>query len=462
VNQIKSLQFSAAPNYRARVWMVLIALALRLVVVAFVYPDHLNPDRNYWRFGGEAASIGESLAKGRGFGNPFFVQTGPTAWMPPVYPLLVSGVFRLFGVYTKTSALALLSLNSLFSALTCLPVFALARIGFGERAAKWAGWGWAFFPYAIHFSSGFIWPTTLTTFLLPVLILWILRLESAGGPRAGLCFGLAGGVAALNDPIVFSVLPALAVWLYWRRRQKGYPWKVPATAMAVGFVLIVAPWFVRNYRTFHIFVPFRPIFGLELHIGNHGDASHFAPGADHPSNDKEELLAYSTMGERAYMEMKKAQAVEFITSHPAWFAGVTVRRIFYMWTSFWSLDAEFQAQEPFDLANVFLTTVVDLIAFAGLWRAFRSGSLVAVPFALALLLFPLVYYVTHWEDYYRRPIDPVIVVLAAYELSSRFSGARIVAPVGSGLLNRRMTKRGQPPLVMMRLTRLRPSESRLS
>jgi hypothetical protein len=37
-----------------------------------------------------------------------------------------------------------------------------------------------------------------------------------------------------------------------------------------------------------------------------------------------------------------------------------------------------------------------------------------MPFAIALFCFPLIYYITHAEDYYRRPIDLIFVVLAAY------------------------------------------------
>ncbi|HKO05051.1 MAG TPA: glycosyltransferase family 39 protein [Candidatus Acidoferrales bacterium] len=411
--------------------MVLTALALRLAVVAFVYPEHLNPDRNYWRFAGETGRIAQSLVEGRGYGNPLFGITGPTAWMPPVYPLLVAGAFKLFGVYTKASALMLLSLNCLFSALTCLPVFFLARIGFGERAGVWAGWAWAFFPYAVYFSADFLWPTTLCTLLLTVLLVFALRLETARGLRPDFCFGLLAGLAALTDPIVISVLPFVAAWVYVRRRRQGLPWRGAATAMALGFVLMVTPWFVRNYRTFHAFIPFRDIFGLELHIGNHGDSSHFAPGRDHPSTNEAEMRAYTEMGEQAYMASKLRQAAGYIASHPGWFVGVTLRRILYMWTSFWSLDPQYLAQEPFDLPNFFLTTVLDLVALAGLYRAFRAGSSLAIPLALVLLFFPMVYYVTHWEDYYRRPIDPVFVVLASYEVWSRIRRGREGFPRGS-------------------------------
>ena len=44
----------------------------------------------------EPGNIAHSLAVGKGFASPFHEDTGPTAWDPPVYPLIVAGVFRVF------------------------------------------------------------------------------------------------------------------------------------------------------------------------------------------------------------------------------------------------------------------------------------------------------------------------------------------------------------------------------
>src|SRR5271157_6026765 len=79
--------------------------------------------------------------------------------MTPVYPYLVAGVFKLFGTYTKASAIMLLSLNALMSALACVLVFLIGRVSFGDRVAKWSGWVWAFCPYAIYFPVERIWET---------------------------------------------------------------------------------------------------------------------------------------------------------------------------------------------------------------------------------------------------------------------------------------------------------------
>src|SRR5690242_4908233 len=155
--------------------MVLVALAIRLALVPFTLPDRMNPDRDHWRFAGETGRIARSIVQGNGFSSPLHADTGPTAWMTPLYPVIVAGVFKLFGVYTKTSAVAMLFLDCLFSALTCIPVFFIAKKSFGNRAAVWAGWAWAFFPYAIFFSADFIWATTLTTLALASLFLIVLH-----------------------------------------------------------------------------------------------------------------------------------------------------------------------------------------------------------------------------------------------------------------------------------------------
>ncbi len=409
--------------WRSRAAMVLVALILRLAVVAFLYPDRLNPDRDHWRFAGETGRIARSIAEGRGFSSPLQADTGPTAWMTPLYPLLLAGVFKTFGVYTKASALVMLSLDSLFSALTCLPVFLIARRKFGGRAAVWAGWTWAFFPYAIYFSADFIWATTLTTLMLAWIFYAALSLGETDSTRTWAGYGLLCGISALVDPVVLSVAVPVAVWMVFRLWRKQSRWLVSGTVALAVFAATISPWFIRNYRVFHTIIPFRDNVGLELYVGNNGESWHFAPGGFHPSDTPHEWAEFRQLGELKYMQHKRAQALEFIHSHPTFFVGLSLRRALYMWTNFWSFSRRYLDAEPADPFNVFLCTTLTIFALAGLWRAFRENWTAAMPFAIALFCFPLVYYVTHPEDYYRRPIDPIFVVLAVYAVASICSRA---------------------------------------
>jgi hypothetical protein len=409
----------ATRNLRTSVfWMVLVGLAIRLVVVGFLYPERLNPDRDHWRFAGETGRIAQSMVEGKGFSSPFGGTTGPTAIMPPIYPLLLTAVFREFGTYTKTSALVMLGLDSLFSALTCIPVFLIAQKSFGWRTAVWAGWAWTFFPYAIFFSADFIWVTTLATLMLALIFLSVLSLGDSSRVSDWGSFGVLAGVGALVDPVVLSVTPLLALCMCYRRLQKKQSWLGPALVAVLAFGVTVSPWMIRNYTVFHTIVPFRDNFGLELYVGNNGNTWHFAPGGFHPSNMGLEMNEYRQMGELAYMRHKQTQAMALIEAHPGDFIGLSLRRAVYMWTNFWSFSRRYLEAEPLDPPNIFLCTSLTVLALAGLRRAFQKGGGVGVPYAIALFFFPVVYYITHPQDYYRRPIDPIFVVLAAFAVTS--------------------------------------------
>jgi 4-amino-4-deoxy-L-arabinose transferase-like glycosyltransferase len=415
-------------NARAYGPMVITALAVRLAVIPFVYRDWLDPFvLEHWAFG----RVARSLVAGHGFGN-VFADTGPTAVVAPVYTYLLAGVFWLFGAYTPASIVAALALNSAFSALVCIPVYLLARRCLNARAAKWAGWGWAFSPYGIYYGADWAWSTCLVTLLLAVLFLWALALEESGNPLEWLGFGALGGLAALTEPVVLAVVPFLGLWTCGRRLRKRENWVLPMTAAAIGAIAVMAPWFVRDYETFHQFVPIRSGFGLELYIGNSADSLHWVDRSLHPNHSDAELAEYARSGELAYMAHKAQQGREYIHSHPAQYAYRVLRRIIYIWTGFWSFNRAYLAEEPLDVPNIFLSTTMTVLALGGLRRLYltKAGSAnevrvnagLAARFAIVLMFFPLAYYFSHPETYYFRPVDPLIVVLAAYFVTERFGG----------------------------------------
>src|SRR5262245_32151739 len=159
--------------YQSPGWIVTIALIIRLVVAISLIEDQFSPERDHFSFGWETGRIARSVAMGEGFSSPLHAPTGPTAWMTPVYVYLLAAVFKVFGVYTLKSAIVTLSLNSIFSALTCLTVFFIAHKSFGRVIAILAGWVWALFQYAIDFCVRRFWGVLLyTMFCRLVIIRW--------------------------------------------------------------------------------------------------------------------------------------------------------------------------------------------------------------------------------------------------------------------------------------------------
>src|SRR3984957_6856915 len=72
INVDRGPQSSRQSTCRSLLWMVLAGLAIRLIVVGFLYPERTDPARDHWRFGGEAGRIARSIALGEGFSNPLF------------------------------------------------------------------------------------------------------------------------------------------------------------------------------------------------------------------------------------------------------------------------------------------------------------------------------------------------------------------------------------------------------
>jgi 4-amino-4-deoxy-L-arabinose transferase-like glycosyltransferase len=416
---------------RDSLWlMVLVALAIRLVATAFLYPEQLPPSGDHIWFGYEVGRIARSLALGHGFRDPLYGPTGPTAWMAPVYPLLLAGIFKLFGIYTRAAALAILSLDSLFSALTCLPVFYMARRSFGTRVGAWAGWMWALYPYGIYLAAERIWDHSLTTLLLSILVALGLRLADSSSLKGWLGFGLLWGVAALTNPVVLSVLPFLGAWICWRLHRQGRRWLQPSAAAALVFVLIVSPWFVRNHRVFHQFIPFRDVFWLAFQTANTTDTWERWAYWTHPAGNKAELDRMAQMGEPAYMELKKREALAFVHQHPKLFAELTVRRLVNVWTGAWNFSPGYLIAEDFEVANILIYTTWTALMLVGLRHAWRRARSAAVPYLLVLFSFPLVLYLTSQLMRYRHPIDPEIIILAVYGVivSGDLARGRLAAP----------------------------------
>ncbi len=404
---------------RTWLWATVAALAVRLVVVGFTYQRFLNPGRDHWEFAYETGKIARSIIAGHGFSNPYYaVNTGPTAEIAPVFPYLVAAVMAVFGIYTKAAALAVLTLNSLFSALTCVPIFFLAKKSFGVREARWAAWTWAFFPYAVYFSANSMWDHALTALLLTLLVLIALHLENSTRLWAWAGFGLLWGLSALISPVVLGTLPFVGGWVCYRLHRQKRNWRVPAATAGFVVLITLAPWLIRNYRTFH-----RPVFlkdGLPLAFldGNVGNALHWNDEAHDPCGNAAELAEFQRLGEPAYMAEKWRQTFAFLKSNPGIVLWRSLRRFVYMWTGYWSFRREYLREEPFDPLNIVFCTAFTLSALAGLRQAFRRIPDRAMLYSLVLLVYPMVYYFTLPEMGYRQPLEPAIVILASYAVVS--------------------------------------------
>jgi hypothetical protein len=395
--------------------IVLVALGARL---GFAWNQERKIPRDVIgpvSFEQETGSIAYSLATGKGFSSPFRRETGPTAWLTPVYPLLVAGVFRIFGILSAKSFFVVVFLNALFSSLVCIPIFSVGKRMGGLGVRSGAAWLWALYPNAVMMPFEWVWDTSLAA-LLGAVLLWA-TLELADSPqraRDWCAYGLLWGFTLMTNPSLGLMLPFLLGWAAFsgRRAVKLSLWK-PALAAGLA-ILCCVPWTVRNYVVFHKFVPLRSNFPLELYIGNNNNYATRQFVWPPKITKERELLRYFRLGETAFMEEERRKAMEFIRAHP----GIAMELIGEKFVSFWAGVAEpvqvFKTTDSLLIRSLIVcNTLAALGGLLGIVVLFVKRNPYAIPAAIYPLVFPWLYYVTHPNLRYRHPIDPVILLLAA-------------------------------------------------
>ena len=382
-------------------------------------------------FGFEAGAVAAAIAQGRGFSSPLrMVQTGPTAWFTPIYPYLLAGVFKLCGVFSYSSNLVIRCLDNAFSSFTCWPICAIGARTFGKRVAKSAAWIWVFFSMSIFYSTVWIWDTALAALMLALIVAATFSLRGSERLGSWIGYGALWAVGSMVNPGIVSALPPLALWALWPLRRRFATAGRLVVASSLIFAAGIMPWTIRNYVVFHKLIPFRSNFALELWLGNNPAVpDSWAPWM-HPDDDRSEAAKYARMTEIPYMEEKQREAVLFIRTHPLDIMNFVLHRFSNNWLGMDSSPADLWSHvPPLTRLGIVGNCIFPLLSLLGVLFAYREQNESAVPLALVMIFFPLVFYMTHASTRYRHPMDPIMLVLAVYALAypvpyllKRFSG----------------------------------------
>jgi hypothetical protein len=405
-----------------------LALAVRLAVVALAHYYRINPEDDHFHFGAEMGRIARALATGRGYADPFLGPSGPTAWVTPLFPLILSAIFKLFGVYSTLSAWAILSFDSLLNALMIPLIWETGERCFSPRAARWSAWIWALYPAAMQYAVKWIWETTLTAFLFQLALVIALRVacvsppvadalrlpasQAANGPTwpRWLIFGLLWGLIALSNPGLLLFLPVCGLWMLARGGEAWSTHLPKAIAAGLLFLAIIAPWSWRNQQVFHQFVPLRTNFGAELYMGNGPGASGIMMLYDHPVRNPRQFELYRQMGELRYAAWRGALARQAIRADLPRFFRLCLTRVYYFW--FGVPNADFSPLVNLGRGlNYGFTSLAGLLGLALVLRRRIPG---AGLFAAAFLLLPAAYYITTAHARFRHPLEPLIALLGVF------------------------------------------------
>ena len=361
--------------------------------------------------GYEMVAIARNLAAHGVFANPFqAASTGPTANNPPLYPLFL-GILMLALKIPRAvmlaAAVASIVANALIAAL--LPRFSVliySRVEPGASAS------------VLWLASMRLMPSWDVSFTVAALILFCLfsTPSMAGGVtsiRTGASSGILAGLLILLNPASLTIAgPWVVCRLAYRKLPMGTIVKYSCVLIATSTVTVF-PWVLRNYRELGAPV-IRTNLGMTLYASLNDCAEPSLLDSEwtdcyqshHPNTSIREALLLRSVGEVAYDRRRIADAGEWIRTHPRRFAQLTLARFWEFWLP--------PLSDPHSSWVIWLITALSI---PGLILMARRSEPATAFILLALLLYPLMYYLVVADVRYRYPVLWLSALPAEYLLS---------------------------------------------
>jgi len=180
-----------------------------------------------------------------------YMSEEPNAYVTPGYPAFLALVFALFGAGESTVDWVRF-IQAVVSALTVIWIYDLGRRLAGRATGAVAGLLFALYTPSI-WSTGSVLTETLYVFLLFLYLSLQERVLSRPSPAAGAAAGLALASCVMVRPsaAVLGLIPTWMVFRDWRHTHRLPEW---AMAGALGLLVVMLPWWIRNIIVLDRFV----------------------------------------------------------------------------------------------------------------------------------------------------------------------------------------------------------------
>ena len=268
----------------------------------------------------------------------YSISGNPVAFQGVGYPFLLGWFFRLMG---STSVFYGKMFNLLFSSIT-LPLFCGLSLNlFKEKRLAVAFYALVvFLPNYIAYTS-VLGTETIALFLFALVLFMQMQMEESFFKYVLL--GLGCGILGLIKPF-FLAYPLLAAAALWIKEKKLKKTLARLTISFIAMCLVIAPWTLRNYRVYKLFIPVSYNAGYMLMVNNNSANSNgmWMPLAEVPlpeelENRLEDLdISYDdfqkhpdeyAMEDPRIDSALQAEAEKWIASHPIAFIKLGLMRI---------------------------------------------------------------------------------------------------------------------------------------
>lgn len=278
----------------------------------------------YQHLGAEYYNIAIALVEGRGFSDPFGETTGPTAWMPPFFSVLLAGFLAVLGNRVAVS-----------EAIVFLTVVSLSAVGvmlfrMAKRSASWLSpyaivglyvlWLWAFY-FWFFFLTHDIWLLTL----LVASMAYVIHGHSVDGSWSRWRWALLGSVAALASPSLAVAWFGMSAVLFLTSRALRKDLVVAAALAACA----TAPWLARNAVQFHEFIPTKSNLFYEAYQANYRYEGGIYDNTwnEHPNVSSRVRFQYAALGEMRFTDEYEQKFRLALEKEPARYVHNVVNRL---------------------------------------------------------------------------------------------------------------------------------------
>lgn len=327
----------------------------------------------------------------------------------PGLPFLVAGIYEVFGVEPFFVRMVL----SIIGALTCGLIYLIGREAFGWRVGKWAAWASTVYIFLFYW-NGYLLTETLFTFWLCLFIWLLLKGRNKPHTRYWIIAGFVLGLATLTRPITLTFGPFLMLWAVISFYPK-IKYALTVTGLISGImVLTIMPWTIRNYYATGVLVPVTWAAGNVLLGANNPNVLDYFPGGWVPPL-KSGLITEAEQAGLTEVEIDRLytqKTLTFIWENPFYIIKLCV----YKFKLFWHLH---RAIDPESIQYILAAISAALGAYTARssWRHISILYIIPIFFTFVALVF--------WgDDRMRSPVEPVLLVFAAFTWDRYAKGLR--------------------------------------
>jgi 4-amino-4-deoxy-L-arabinose transferase-like glycosyltransferase len=413
--------------------IIVLGMLLRLAAISHWEAD-LTIDRDAY------LGITQSLYEGRGFASQG--ETEPTAFRPPLYPMLLSYVYWL----GPASAVATVNLLSSLLIL-CATSLVAHQLGL-SRLAWLAVLLLAVDPLLVKYTSQPMTEVTSAALMITWVSSWLSWRQSLDW-RWAMTTGIFFGLNVLCRPTILAAVPLLVIWTLacWVMRKKKRPNGLSVIAMAAT-LLVMMPWLIRNAVDFHKLIPATTHGGYTLLLANNesfyrasveGDAwgkiwerlPNENPDSQASWYQKltSEMDAQGLKTEIARDQYQYQLALKTIRTHTGTFAKACLLRLYWFW-HIMPQGPDAGAMSRFIIVPVALFYLLEnLLALIGIVRVWKRSWRTSVIFLVPIVTLVGVHLFFWTNMRMRASLLPILAVLVAAALWRKKQTPAVVAAI---------------------------------